>query len=82
MCDAKVKDCLNSLHNKELRQSKNRWHNIATTAKQFAMLWACVAKRRQWLGEEMYGLWSGGLQTKKQTKEDLVRGCVKRLSNT
>jgi len=23
------------------------------------MVWACVAKRRQQLGEEMYGIWRG-----------------------
>ena len=28
-----------------------------TTAKQVVMVWACVAKRRHWLGEEMYGIW-------------------------
>jgi len=27
--------------------------------------WACVAKRRQWLDEEVYGMWGGGLQTKR-----------------
>jgi len=27
--------------------------------------WACAAKRRHWLGEEMYGIWGGGLQTKR-----------------
>jgi len=44
-----------------------------------AMVWACAAKRRQWLGEEMYGVWSLGRQTKRQTKEDLDTGCAKRL---
>ena len=34
-------------------------------AKQVAMVWACAAKRRHWLGEEMYGIWGGGLQTKR-----------------
>jgi len=24
------------------------------------MVWACAAKRRHWLGEEMYGIWGGG----------------------
>jgi len=32
-----------------------------TTAKQVAMVWACVVKRRHWLDEEMYGIWGGGL---------------------
>jgi len=26
------------------------------------MVWACAAKRRQWLGEEIYGVWSGGVR--------------------
>ena len=42
-----------------------------------AKVWACVAKRRHWLGEEMYGVWSGKFQTKRKTKEDLERGCAK-----
>jgi len=40
-------------------------HNLGTTAKQVAMVWAYTAKRRQWLGEEMYGVWSEGYQAKK-----------------
>jgi len=40
------------------------WYNLDTTAKQDAIEWSCVAKRRRWLGEEMYGIWGGGLQTK------------------
>jgi len=35
---------------------------LSTTAKQVALVWACVAKRRQWLVEEMYGVWIGGCQ--------------------
>ena len=31
---------------------RNRWYNIDTTAKQVAMVWACAAKRRHWLGEK------------------------------
>ena len=46
-------------------KSRNRRYNIDTTAKQAAMVWACAAKRRHWLGEEMYGIWGGGLQTKR-----------------
>ena len=30
-------------------------NNLGTTAKQVAMVWACSAKRRPLLGEEMYG---------------------------
>jgi len=44
------------------RDTRNRWHNLGTTAKQVVMVWACAAKRRQWLGEEMYGVWSGEFQ--------------------
>jgi len=29
------------------------------------MVWAFAAKRRHWLDEEMYGIWGGGLQTKR-----------------
>jgi len=29
------------------------------------MVWACAVKRRHWLGEEMYGIWGGGLQIKR-----------------
>jgi len=32
-------------------------YNIDTTAKQVAMVWVLVVKRRHWLGEEMYGIW-------------------------
>ena len=39
-------------------ESRIRWHNLGTTAKQVAIVWACTAKRTQWLGEEMYGVWS------------------------
>jgi len=42
------------------RETRIRWHNLGTTAKQATMVWACVANRRQWLDEEMYGVWSGG----------------------
>jgi len=33
------------------RGTRITWHNFCTTAKQVAMVWACAAKRRQWLGE-------------------------------
>jgi len=39
---------------KDERETRNRWYNLGTTAKQAAMVWACVAKRRRWLGKEMY----------------------------
>jgi len=44
------------------RETRIRWHHLGTTAKQVAMVNACAAKRRQWLGEEMYGVWSGESQ--------------------
>jgi len=52
---------------RELRERLGIDNNLGTTAQQVAMLWAwaCVAKRRQWLGEEMYGVWSGGFQIKR-----------------
>ena len=37
-------------------QERVERHNLSTTAKQAAMVWACAAKRRQRLGEEMYGV--------------------------
>jgi len=45
-----------------------RWYNLGTTAKQVAMVWACVAKRTHWLGKEMYGIWGGGLPTDYQAR--------------
>jgi len=48
-----------------LRETRNRRYNLGTTAKQVALVWACVVKRKHWLGEEMYGVWSGGLQTRR-----------------
>jgi len=53
MCDVEVKDRVPSRVEKE---TKNRRHNLGTTTKQVVMLWACVAERRQGLGEEMYGI--------------------------
>jgi len=41
------------------------FHNFGTAAKQVAMVWACAAKRRQWLGEKMYGVWRRGCQSKR-----------------
>jgi len=44
MRNVKAKDKVPS---KELREkTRNRLYNIDTTAKQVAMVWACVAKRR------------------------------------
>jgi len=63
MCGIKVQDRVPS---KGLRERLwIRWHNFGTTAKQVVMVWACSVKRRQWLGKEMYGVWSGGFQAKR-----------------
>ena len=43
--------------------------NLGTTAKQIAIVWACAAKRRQRLGEEIYGVWSGGCRPKGRPKK-------------
>jgi len=45
------------------------------------LVWACAAKRRWWLGEEMRGVWSRSSKTKRKTKEDLERGCQRGLSS-
>jgi len=44
MCDVKVKK--DRVPSKELKDSRNRQYNLGTSAKQFALVWACVAKRR------------------------------------
>ena len=59
MCDVKVKDKVWKWRVE--REIRNRWYNLGTTAKQSAVVWACVAKRRYQLGAEMYGIWGGGL---------------------
>ena len=41
MCGMKLKD---RVSNKELRETRNSGHNVATTAKQATMVWTCVAK--------------------------------------
>ena len=43
MCNVKVNDRVPS---KELREKLGIDDNMDTTAKQVAMIWACVAKRR------------------------------------
>jgi len=50
VCDVKVKDRVPSKEVRERereREIRNRQYNLGTTAKQVAMVWACVAKRRQ-----------------------------------
>jgi len=74
MCGVKLQD----------RETRIRWHNLGTTAKQAAMVLARVAKRRQWLGEEMYVVWSGECQAKRKTKEDMEtveKDCQERKLN-
>jgi len=41
---------------KGLRERLGLDDSLRTTAKQVAMVCACAAKRRQWLGKEMYGV--------------------------
>ena len=53
MCDVKVKD---SFKYRIERSTRIRCHNLSTTAKHAALVWVCIAKRRQRLGEEMYGV--------------------------
>jgi len=36
------------------RETRIRWQNLGTTAKQLVMVWACAAKTSQSLGEEKY----------------------------
>jgi len=50
MYGIKLQDRVSS---KGLRERLGLDDNLGTTAKQAAMVWA---KRRQWLGEEMYGV--------------------------
>ena len=56
ICNVKVKDRVPSSE----RETRYNWYNLDTTAKQVAMVWACVAKRRHWLSEKMYGIWGEG----------------------
>jgi len=39
------------------REIRIRWHSLGNSTQQVAMVWGCVARRRQWLGEEMYEVW-------------------------
>jgi len=43
MCDTKVKDRVPS---RVERETRNRLHNLGTTAKEVVMVWEYVAKRR------------------------------------
>jgi len=61
MCDIKVKDRVPST---ELRETRNGWYNLGTTAKQDAMVWAYVVKKRR-SDEEMYAIRRTALQTKR-----------------
>jgi len=53
MCGVKLQDRILS---KGLGERLRLDDNFDTTAKQVAMVGACAAKRRQQLGEEMYGV--------------------------
>jgi len=54
MCSVKLQD---RVPDKGLRERERLGlDDFGTTAKQVAMVWACAARRRQWLGEEMYGV--------------------------
>jgi len=70
---------------KELRQTRIWWHNLRSKAKDFVLVWACVAKKRQRLGEEMYGVWSAGCQNRgrpKRTWREIVqKDCQARKLN-
>jgi len=46
---------------------------LGTTAKQAEMVWACAAKRRQWLGEEMCAVWSGPKGRQRKTWTEVVQ---------
>jgi len=61
MCGIKLQDRFPS---KTMRQTRFRWHNFGTTARQVEMIRACAAQRRQWLCDKMYGVKSGGCQAK------------------
>jgi len=50
MCNVKAKDRVPS---KELRERLWRDDIILILQQEVTMVWACVAKRRHWLGEEM-----------------------------
>jgi len=50
LCDVKLKDRV------EIKTRNTVDNNLGTTAKQVAMVWACVVKKRQRLGEDMYGV--------------------------
>jgi len=62
MCGIKLQDGVAS---KGLRETRIRWCYLCSTAKQVAMAWVCAARRRQWVGEEMCGVWSWGCQVKR-----------------
>ena len=75
----KLKDRLPS---KEPRERLSIDDIALVAAEQAALVWACAAKRRWRLGEEMYGVWSSVSKTKRKTKEDLERGSPTGLSST
>jgi len=56
MCDIKDLKVQDRCPSKELTERLGIDDNLSTTAKHVAMVCQCVAKRRQRLGEEMYGV--------------------------
>jgi len=48
----------------------------------YRMVCACAVEGGLWLGEGMCGLWSGGCQARRWTKENLERDCGKTLLGT
>ena len=79
MCNVKVKDRVPS---KELRERLGIDDIILILQPNRLRWYGHVLQKEDWLGEQMYGMWGGGLQTKRQTKEDTERGCAKRLPST
>ena len=58
-------------------KTRNRWYNTDTRAKQAAMVWACVVKRRHWLGEEIIEYEVEGSRPRgrpKRTWKEVVQG--------
>ena len=82
MCNVKVKA---RVPRKELGERLAIDDIILIPAKQVAMVWACVAKRRHWLGEEMYRRWRAPDQEVDQRglgHEVVQKDCQARNLNT
>ena len=79
MCGVKLKDRLPS---KELRERLGIGE-IALVSQQNRLRWYghVLRKEDDWV-KKCIELWSRGYKTKRKTKEDLERGCQRRLSST